>query len=150
MTQPLDLAPIQARTDAATAGPWWNDGHEIYRGEPGDTSRWIGETCNSDNLPASDANGAFLAHVRQDVPALLAEVTRLRAELVDARAGAVHEAARLLEATGHSDDAVNFLDGWADYDQAAPAPEAGPTRDTPEREAELAAVMAKLHTPTDW
>jgi hypothetical protein len=57
------------------------------------------------------ASGAF-AHCAaqesaEDVPALLDEVTRL------------------LEATGHDEDAINFLDGWADYDQhAAPTTEA--------------------------
>jgi hypothetical protein len=106
MTQPLDLAPIQDREQAATPGPWWNDGHEIYRGEPGDTSRWIGETCNIDNLPASDANGAFLAGARQDVPALLAEVTRLRAENADAQA----RITAALYAAG--------VDNWDGYDDA--------------------------------
>src|SRR5690242_7401628 len=122
MTQPLDLAPIQARLYATTAGPWFADGHEIYVRTPNDGDVWIGETCDIDDLTASVANGAFVAHARQDVPALLAEVTRLRAELVDAQASAVHEAARLLEAAGHDDDAVNFLDNWADYDRPAPAP----------------------------
>jgi hypothetical protein len=81
MTQPLDLAPIQARADAATPGPWWNDGHEIaiYQGEPGGPGDvWIGETCTTRLPDWGNANAAFIAAARQDVPALLAEVTRLR------------------------------------------------------------------------
>jgi hypothetical protein len=59
----------------------------------------------------------------RDAGGLPAEVRRLTAALATAKADAVHEAARLLEATGHDDDAINFLDGWADYDQpAAPTP----------------------------
>lgn len=83
MTQPLDLAPIQARCDAATPGPWSADGHEIYQGTPDDYtthSLWIGETCNMDLPDRGDANGAFLANARRDVPALLAEVQLLRAD----------------------------------------------------------------------
>lgn len=122
MTQPLDLAAIQAREQAATDGPWMADGPEILVGTPDDLTRgstWIGETCNVALPGLGAANAAFLAAARTDVPALLAEVTRLRAALTTAKADAVHEAARLLEATGHDDDAINFLDGWADYDQPA-------------------------------
>lgn len=42
-----------------------------------------------------------------DVPALLAEIERLKAELVHTRAATFTEAARLLEDTGRDDDAVN-------------------------------------------
>ncbi|OKI16552.1 hypothetical protein [Streptomyces sp. CB03911] len=94
MTQPLDLAPIQGR-------------YEMYAAIHSKSGKFA-------HCPAQES--------AEDVPALLAEVTRLRAELTNARASAVHEAARLLEAAGHDDDAVNFLDGWADYDQPAPAP----------------------------
>jgi cell division protein FtsB len=83
MDQPLDLDAIQARCDTATPGPWWNDGHEIYQGEhvgiPA-MSTWIGETCTVSLPDYGDANGAFLANARQDVPALLARVRELEAE----------------------------------------------------------------------
>lgn len=88
MSEPLNLAPIQAREAAATPGPWWNDSHEIYAGPTNDTlnSRWIGETCRVLDEAGSEADGAFCAHARTDVPALLAEVARLRAELTAVRA----------------------------------------------------------------
>jgi hypothetical protein len=61
-----------------------------------------------------------MARARADMPALLAEVTRLRTELEQARetgeplrAAHFHEAARLLEDTGRDDDAVNLLDNVA-------------------------------------
>ncbi|GGT85429.1 hypothetical protein [Streptomyces coeruleorubidus] len=73
--QPLDdqrLAEIAARVDAASQGPWKvcedysdvldGDGHQIVS-------------------HFHDADGQFTAHARQDVPALLAEVQRLNAEL---------------------------------------------------------------------
>lgn len=55
----------------------------------------------------------------------LAEIDRLRAELEQARAAAFTEAARLLENTGHDDDAVNLLDiVAAGITTHAPAPAA--------------------------
>ncbi|MFC8447589.1 hypothetical protein [Kitasatospora sp. NPDC057223] len=82
-TPPLDLDAIQTREAAATAGPWMADGPEILVGTPDDLTRhslWIGETCNVALPNLGAANAEFIAHARQDVPALLAEVTRLRAE----------------------------------------------------------------------
>jgi hypothetical protein len=73
--QPLDdtrLAEIAARVEATSKGPWKvcedysdvldGDGHQIIS-------------------HFHDADGQFTAHARQDVPALLAEVERLKAEL---------------------------------------------------------------------
>jgi CO dehydrogenase/acetyl-CoA synthase alpha subunit len=73
--QPLDdtrLAEIKARVEAASKGPWKvcedysdvldGDGHQIIS-------------------HFHDADGQFTAHARQDVPALLAEVEHLKAEL---------------------------------------------------------------------
>jgi hypothetical protein len=88
MDQPLDLDAIQARCDTATPGPWWNDGHEIYQGEHAGipaVSTWIGETCTVSLPDYGDANGAFLANARQDVPALLARVRELEAENAELR-----------------------------------------------------------------
>lgn len=88
--QPEPLTPtretdIRARMAAATPGPWCTDSWEIYCGveyEAG--AEWIGETCRgvSDRagLAQDRANAAFVAGARTDVPVLLAEVTRLRAE----------------------------------------------------------------------
>jgi len=71
---------IQARAEAATPGPWCTDSWEIYQGteyEPG-LSSWIGETCRADDSDGARADAAFIAHARQDVPALLSEIAALR------------------------------------------------------------------------
>lgn len=80
------LAEIRARAEAATAGPWCTDDWEIYQGERYEAgAEWIGETCRAVGQSQEDrANAAFVAAARSDVPALLAEVERLRAELADA------------------------------------------------------------------
>jgi hypothetical protein len=56
-----ELDVIGARANAATPGPWtWPD--------------W--DDCSEQE---ADANNEFIAHAREDVPALVAEVRRLRA-----------------------------------------------------------------------
>lgn len=86
------LDAIRARVEAATPGPW----------EPSsDTLTWIhveahGLTVaecrtylNRQHTDAqNDANAAFIAKAREDVPALLAEVERLTAEIKDAESDA--------------------------------------------------------------
>jgi hypothetical protein len=79
-----EIAAIEARAAAATVGEWrdmpahWGqadvvvhdpDGHTLINGEP--------HTKITDYIKRSDA--AFIAAARTDVPALLAEVRRLRA-----------------------------------------------------------------------
>lgn len=72
----LDLDAIKARTDAATPGPWIAGGAF--------THPW--EVCIAAHLPFVElihtaqggADAEFIAHARQDVPALLAEAKRLR------------------------------------------------------------------------
>lgn len=59
---PERLAEIKARAEAATSGPW-DDG------------------CSH------AVNGEFIAHARQDIPDLVAEVERLRAALSDIASG---------------------------------------------------------------
>lgn len=78
------LAAIRGPESAATPGPWCTDGWEIYQGaeyRPG-ISSWIGEICQGpvEELAQSEANAKFVAGARTDVPVLLAEVDRLRAE----------------------------------------------------------------------
>lgn len=86
MSAPLSeqqLAEIRARAEAATPGPWCTDDWEIYTGTeylPW-SSLWIGETCRADDCHGSRDDAAFIAAARTDVPALLAEVERLRAAL---------------------------------------------------------------------
>ncbi len=83
-----ELEAIKARCEAATPGPW-----EFYEGGTY-VMRLVEETnhlvtCVCDVLldpevrgkrprGTSSANGAFIAHARTDVPALVAEVERLR------------------------------------------------------------------------
>jgi hypothetical protein len=77
-------AAIRAREAVATKGPWWADSHEIYAGQQtGNRAQyeWIGETCRPGEIERSEADARFIAAARTDVPMLLAEVDRLRAEL---------------------------------------------------------------------
>ncbi|MFK8003031.1 MAG: hypothetical protein AB8H86_25910 [Polyangiales bacterium] len=80
----IELTAIEDRCNAATAGPWvaYVEGrdHEsgsdfIMRGPP---------DKRSDDLELSNAGQAdidFVAHARQDIPRLVAEVRRLRAQV---------------------------------------------------------------------
>lgn len=78
------LAEIEARVKAATEGPW-------EYGKRPDGSVWL-STGNPErgqhyqgDWEGFDADAAFIAHARTDVPYLLAEVKRLREALEDAR-----------------------------------------------------------------
>ena len=84
MTDPveLDLGPIEARLEAATPGPWHvEQGGEIFA--PfwliGDVLR---DRYGNNSISGDDrATIEFIAHARQDVPALVAEVRRLRGQV---------------------------------------------------------------------
>ena len=87
-----ELAEIEARANAAAAGPWRVDGH------PGDECRIEGgNLAGHDGMVIYDEGGhgpedaLFIAHARSDVPRLIAdlrasraEVERLREELEEA------------------------------------------------------------------
>src|SRR3990170_3096476 len=84
-----ELDAIQERVDAATEGPWvsrsWDD--EMFMGVWGVRSRdrVLLAVCNCHASPApTDADTEFIAHSRTDIPALLAEVRRLREALAAA------------------------------------------------------------------
>ncbi|MFB7421589.1 hypothetical protein ACFC1L_44390, partial [Streptomyces sp. NPDC056210] len=86
MSAPMDdqrLDEILDRANTATKGPWCTDSWEIYQGAeyvPG-ISFWIGETCRgTSDLEQDRADAEFVAAARTDVPELVAEVQRLRAE----------------------------------------------------------------------
>jgi hypothetical protein len=78
-----DLAEIKKRADTATKGPWYTG--EGY--EQSNRGNYVASKANGGIIAAEqdgtdcvlDTNDAtFIAHARQDVPALLAEVERLR------------------------------------------------------------------------
>jgi hypothetical protein len=91
----VDLGPIEARCKAASPGPWitcnpesafknWPIGFfSLGRDEEAKPSNWA---ISTDHVRASEmtsggakADAEFIAHARQDIPALIAEVRRLRA-----------------------------------------------------------------------
>lgn len=85
--QPLDLAAIHERTEKATPGPW----QCALKMSPLENSTVRGparaEGDNPVKIPGQpiclvplEANSTFIAHAREDIPALLAEVERQRAE----------------------------------------------------------------------
>lgn len=93
----LDLEAIRRRAEAATPGPWvrWEEhgeivasppNREVFKNTPGEMRGGMGTVCEfeedyDDPEDASynwEANAEFVAHAREDVPALLAEVTRQR------------------------------------------------------------------------
>ena len=83
------LSEIEARAKAATPGPWqyhrtWQDDRHramyVMHGYTGRASKhdnpWIADLADDNNEDAE-----FIAHAREDIPALLAEIRRLQAEL---------------------------------------------------------------------
>ena len=85
----IDLAAIKARCEAATPGPWAvagkdEDDHTPWvialdgDAEPWWVAAWVAAFA-MDITPTDGVNNAeFVAHARTDVPALVAEVERLR------------------------------------------------------------------------
>ena len=108
-TTALDLDAIETRANAATPGPWgFYDGDnyadvaaDLQQTSPGsysyrekiarleDENYWddlAHEDDDEDRAPEQmAANAAFIAHAREDVPALLAEIRRLRQALTATR-----------------------------------------------------------------
>jgi len=81
---PLDLAAIRARADAATAGPWFgfhdDDGRVVSTFDAA-----ICDVCAVDGVldwgnGVNHANAEFIAHAREDIPALLGLVEYLLAD----------------------------------------------------------------------
>ncbi len=82
----LDLDAIRARADAATPGPWDcerpNQAYRIYE-LSSQSPQGLNETlAEISGYNASD-DSEFIAHAREDVPALVAEVDRLRGIVSD-------------------------------------------------------------------
>ena len=95
----IDLDAIEARAKAATPGPWIMDAEEQTvraveaDGQPIMCDRST-ETWAEDNN-ANDCD--FISHAREDVPALLAEVKRLNAELQEEDANETTERNETME-----------------------------------------------------
>jgi hypothetical protein len=110
------LQAIKARAEAATPGPWeTREDSDFYQG-----GRYIGTgpyhyTTGSEKpgrpsthpedcyfktdvcrVQSGEADETFIAHARTDVPALLAEVERLKAELVNLIGAIAQEAERII------------------------------------------------------
>lgn len=92
MSEPLDLDAIKARMEAASPGPWHHGERCVW--EVYDVVVSDGDDGTGGAIHPGDAE--FIAHAREDIPALIAEVERLRGNIVAARGS-------LLEAEGWVD-----------------------------------------------
>jgi hypothetical protein len=106
---PERLREIQERAEKATKGPWFP--HVTY-GDGGGVA-----FCVDVNKPAQTADMHFIHYARQDIPDLLTEVDRLKAEL----AGAYERAAKGLTTRARliRDDEA-FRMSWAGPDPRGP------------------------------
>ncbi|MDX2550193.1 hypothetical protein [Streptomyces stelliscabiei] len=79
------LAEIRDRAGIATEGPWRVvEGHEIHQGaEFGGFAVYVAQTDPDCGCVQSVADAEFIAHSREDVPALLADNERLRARVAE-------------------------------------------------------------------
>lgn len=90
----LDLEAIEARASVATKGPWFEDDRAASNGvveaEDGMT------VCSVTNRGGSMMrNVKFIAHARQDIPALIARIRELEAQIVKWEGGGEMEGDRL-------------------------------------------------------
>lgn len=83
--EPLDLEPIKAKEQAATPGPWEVNGspHDRHMATVG--RHYITTPNRAGRSARNEAIAEFIASARTDVPALVAEVERLRAEVEELR-----------------------------------------------------------------
>jgi hypothetical protein len=88
---PEALDTIEARANAATKGPWFATAEgQVHRHTPGGRKGWwvpehedigggnFGGEGGGYYMEAADAE--FIAHAREDIPALVAELRRLRTD----------------------------------------------------------------------
>ena len=98
----LDLDPIKARAEAATEGPWapqfWRGQNQ--NGDYGEPMIFYNDGETLSYLSAPNADVDFIAHARTDVPALVAEVERLRG-----RIEALHPREVIAAHEGYEEDA---------------------------------------------
>ena len=114
-TQPLtieELNAIEARANAATQAPW------LVNPDP---RKYVLMPLSSeeDVLRDRDANAAFCANARDDIPRLVAEVRRLRAELEPLQDSVTHGWNPLMREIAKLSDALDLDDGdWAAADES--------------------------------
>ena len=84
----LDLEPIKARAARATPGPWRaQEDHVLYPLADGTYAALLWSDLDaSKTWPQGDHDADFVAEAREDIPLLLVEVERLRAENAALRA----------------------------------------------------------------
>lgn len=85
--QPLDLDAIEARATVASPAPWST--HSDWPGRVFSRNQFSGHIARATGTWA-ERNAAFVAHARTDVPALVSEARRLRAELDAVRSWVVN------------------------------------------------------------
>jgi hypothetical protein len=100
-TNKLDLTAIRKRAESATEGPWEWDESSNCIDAPGF------EVC----IDAMNHDAEFIAHARQDVPALIAEVERLR-ESLEEIADIDDWDYGLEKAKDITHKAINLPEGW--------------------------------------
>lgn len=89
MRTEVNLAEIAARADKATLGPWRLEEHGMA--DYLTSSTVMAGECEV--AVACDSNGIFIAHAREDVPALCAAVRHLEEELAELHKSAGHNKA---------------------------------------------------------
>jgi hypothetical protein len=72
-----ELEAIRKRAEAATEGPWFVEGETVYSSGVLLAGAYPAMICDE----CDETEAEFIAHARQDVPRLLAEIERLRNEL---------------------------------------------------------------------
>lgn len=86
---PEELEQIKAREERATPGPWYHQqafsGQHFVGEGPSDAPTPLALMHGSFDKQAR--NAAFVTAARTDIPELIAEVERLRAELAELRRG---------------------------------------------------------------
>lgn len=79
--EPIDIDAIRARCGGATRGPWrsYVEGRDHLSGSS--LIKTAGPDIELTGATAADQD--FIAHARQDIPKLLAEIVRLKALISD-------------------------------------------------------------------
>ena len=108
----LDLAAIRQRVEKATEGPW-NTGFDYEKNDPivlapGYIEHTVDYTLTEGGLEHGKADAEFIAHAREDIPALLDEIDRLNATIQRVR-----EIARQMDEYSHRE-----CDKWVAMDEA--------------------------------